>query len=231
MPRFRSSAELERPAMSATEAFRIVRSNLEIGLAEVRQPSVMVTSPNSGEGKTLTAVNLAASLSTSGKRAVLVDLDLRHPDVHNYLGTHNAFGATDVLLGRRPLAECLQFAEAGVHLRRAAKGFYLLTAGPQVDNPAELLSTARTTRLLDTLRREADIVVIDSAPVLPVADALSVGRVAEGVVLVAEASRTSYPEIERCVELLTRNRARLLGVVLNKARDPSRFGYGYEYDY
>lgn len=213
------------------EAFRILRSNLEISIAGLQRPSIMVTSANPGDGKTLTAANLAATISAAGQRVVLVDLDLRHPDVHNYLGAHNEFGVTDVLLGRRPLAECLQFVETSTSLRRAARGFYVLAVGPPVENPAELLSTVRTARLVDALTAEADIVVIDAPPVLPVADTLSLGRVAGGVVVVAAAHQTTYPEIARAVELLTRNQARLLGLVLNKTRVNGRqsFRYGYPY--
>jgi capsular exopolysaccharide synthesis family protein len=209
-----------------TEAFRVLRSNLEVSLSDLERHSIMVTSPSANEGKTLTAVNLAASLAGTGRRVVLVDLDLRHPDVHTHVDAHNETGATDVLLGRRSLAECLQFVpiEPG---NGTARGFYILPVGPEVANPAEMLATSRTARLVEGLGANADIVLIDAPPVLPVADSLSLARLAGGVVVVVEAGRTTYPQMERTVQLLARNQARLLGMVLNRAREGVGYGYGY----
>jgi len=209
-----------------TEAFRVLRSNLEVSLSELERHSIMVTSPSANEGKTLTAVNLAASMASTGRRVVLVDLDLRHPDVHTHVDAHNEAGATDVLLGRRSLSDCLQFVPTG-HGNGTARGFYVLPVGPPVANPAEMLATSRTARLIEGLGANADIVIIDSPPVLPVADALSLARLAGGVIVVVEASRTTYPQMERAVQLLARNQARLLGMVLNRAREDVGYGYGY----
>lgn len=210
-----------------TEAFRVLRSNLEVSLSELERHSIMITSPSANEGKTLTAVNLAASMASTGRRVVLVDLDLRHPDVHTHLDAHNEIGATDVLLGRRPLADCLQFVATEDGDGGTARGFYVLPVGPAVANPSELLATSRTARLVEALGSNADIVLIDAPPVLPVADALSLARLAGGVMMVVEAGRTTYPQIERTIQLLARSQARLLGMVLNRARDDVGHGYGY----
>jgi receptor protein-tyrosine kinase len=220
-----------RPADDAlrSEAFRVLRSNLEVNLDELERHSIMITSPSANEGKTLTAVNLAASMASSGRRVVLVDLDLRHPDVHTRIDGHNETGATDVLLGRLPLSECLQFVATDSGNGTASHGFYALPAGPGVANPAELLSTSRAARLIEALGTNADLVLIDAPPVLPVADSLSLGRLAGGVVVVVEAGRTTYPQIERTVQLLARSQARLLGMVLNRAPDVG-YGYGYSVD-
>jgi capsular exopolysaccharide synthesis family protein len=209
-----------------SEAFRVLRSNLEVSLDELERHSIMITSPSANEGKTLTAVNLAASMASTGRRVVLVDLDLRHPDVHLRVDAHNETGATDVLLGRLPLSDCLQFVstEQG---NGASRGFYVLPVGPAVSNPAELLATSRTARLVEALGANADIVLIDAPPVLPVADSLSLARLAGGVIVVVEAGRTTYPQMERAVQLLARSQARLLGMVLNRARDDVSYGYGY----
>jgi capsular exopolysaccharide synthesis family protein len=208
------------------EAFRVLRSNLEISLAELDRHSIIVTSPSANEGKTITAVNLAASMASTGRRVVLVDLDLRHPDLHLRLDAHNETGATDVLLGRMPLGDCLQYV-ATEEGNGATRGFYFLPVGPSVAHPAELLSTSRTARLVEALGTNADVVLIDAPPVLPVADTLSLARLAGGVVVVVEAGRTTYPQIERCLQLLARSQARLLGLVLNRSREDVGYGYGY----
>jgi len=209
------------------EAFRVLRSNLEVSLDELDRHSIMITSPSANEGKTLTAVNLAASMASTGRRVVLVDLDLRHPDVHVRVDAHNETGATDVLLGRLPLSDCLQFVSTEQESNGASRGFYVLPVGPPVANPAELLATSRTARLVEALGANADIVLIDAPPVLPVADSLSLARLAGGVIVVVEAGRTTYPQVERAIQLLARSQARLLGTVLNRARDDVGYGYGY----
>jgi receptor protein-tyrosine kinase len=214
------------------EAFRVLRSNLVVAIADLPNPVVVVTSANEGEGKTSACVNLAQSLAAAGPRVVLVDLDLRNPQSHRLLGTNNTVGVSDVLLDRRPLDECLRYVQLPVADSSRVAGMYFLSAGPHVGNPTELLSTPRTGRLLEVLSAQADIVLLDAPPVLPVADTLVIGRLATGAVLVVEARHTPAPAVQRAKDALTRNQTRLLGVVLNKFRakyatDAAVEGYGY----
>jgi receptor protein-tyrosine kinase len=213
------------------EAYRVLRSNIEVVSVDLARPSVMVTSPNEGEGKTTTVVNLALAVVNSGRRVVLVDMDLRRPEAHRRLGTHGERGVTDILTEREPIDACLQFVETDSALHRGASGLYFLPAGPPVANPAELLGTNRTARLLDVLCQQADLVLIDGPPVLPVADSLELARHVGGVVIVAEAQRTTFPEVHTTAERLSRNQATLLGVVLNRARDASLEAYGADAPY
>ncbi len=209
----------------------MLRSNLFVSLSDIDQPIVMVTSSHANEGKTVVCAKLALSFAQAGKRVVLVDLDLRHPSANRLLQTHNEFGMSDVLLGQRPLRDCLQRLEF-----RGADGdgsMYFIGTGPQVQNPAELLGSGRTARTLDGLAKQADIVLVDTPPVLPVADALVIGRIASGALLVVEASRTAFQAVEQSKDLLIRNQTRLLGMVMNKF--PARYAeypygyYGYGY--
>jgi non-specific protein-tyrosine kinase len=207
----------------------MLRSNLLIALSDLELPSVVVTSAYPGEGKTSTCVNLARSMALAGRRVVLVDLDLRHPDAHRWIGAHNEFGVADVLLDRRPLDACLQFIEIGSSAR-TSRGLYFLPTGEGVSNPTELLGTARMARLLDSLAQQADVVLLDTPPVLPVADTLVIGRMAAGAVLVVETRRTAITAVEQAKAALIRSQTRLLGVVLNKLQDRDlSYGYGYGY--
>jgi capsular exopolysaccharide synthesis family protein len=225
---------------TATEAFRVLRANLLVAIAELDNPIVVVTSAYAREGKTSTCVNLAQSLAAAGPRVVLVDLDLRHPDSHHLLDAHNEVGVSDVLLDRAKLEDCLQYVELASEESGRTVGLYFLATGPQVANPTELLATPRTGRLLESLAAQADIVLLDTPPVLPVADTLVIGRLAAGAVLVVEARRTPVPSAQRAKDMLTRNQTRLLGVVLNKFQpkfagssygEGETFGYGYGYGY
>ncbi len=212
-----------------------------MSIAELDNPIVIVTSAYAREGKTSTCVNLAESIATAGPRVVLVDMDLRNPDSHRLLGAHNEVGVSDVLLGRRSLEECLQYVELPGSGDTAPSGMYFLSTGPQIANPTEVLATPRSGQLLEWLAQQADIVLLDTPPVLPVADTLVIGRLAAGAVLVVEARRTPAPAAKRAKDALTRNQTRLLGVVLNKFQpkyanfaygsDSFTYGYGYGFGY
>ena len=212
---------------SATdEAFRVLRSNLLVLLADLANPVVMVTSPHEGEGKTWTCAGLAASLAFVGQRIVAVDFDLRNPSLHQRFGAHNEFGVTSFLLDGKPLAECLQYVEIpgpGAD----DQGLYLLATGPDVHNPTELLTADRTKRLLGVLANQADVVLVDTPPVLPVADTLEIGRMTAGALLVVEARRTEVGDAARAKDALIQNQTRILGVIVNKIpRDDISIGYG-----
>lgn len=212
------------PIAVRDESFRILRSNVLVALSELANPIVVVTSTQAGEGKTATCATLARSLAESGKRVVLVDVDLRKPDAHRLVNAHNEVGVVDVLTRRADLADCLQFISVG-----DGRGMYFLAAGSRAENPTELLGTAQTADLLDLLAAQADVVLLDTPPVLPVADTLVIGRLAAGAILVVEAGRTPVPSVLQTKGALTRNQTRLLGVVLNRCetRD-SLVGYGYD---
>ena len=212
------------------EAYRVVRSNLMVSLAGFKQPRVIISSAHPGEGKTITCANLALSFARAGMRVVLLDLDLRHPDAHRLVGAHNRYGVTDLLRGERTLADCLQYLDLPVQDAQTARGMYFIGTGPQVHNPSELLGVPRTADMLDELGRQADLILVDAPPVLPVADMLVIGRIVTGVILVVESRRTTIPDIAKTKDLLTRNQARILGVVVNKQRPrDSGFSEGYGY--
>jgi len=210
------------------ESFRLIRSQLLVMLADLNNPTVVVTSSLADEGKTATCAALAVSLARSGRRVVAVDVDLRHPNLHERFGAHNEFGLSDVLLGRVQLEDALQYIE----LEDDGQGFYFLATGSGTNNPTELLGTARIARMLDVLSGQADVLLLDTPPVLPVADTLVIGRMAAGAILVVESRSTPVPAVMQAKDALTRNQTRLLGVVLNKvqSRDlTTGIGYGYGY--
>jgi capsular exopolysaccharide synthesis family protein len=209
------------------EVFRLLRSNLLVAITDLDKPTVIVTSAVAEEGKTATCANLALSLAKAGMHVVAADVDLRNPNLHTWFGLHNEIGVTDVLLDRVPLDAALQRVDVGPHV------LYALPTGAPVHNPTELLGAARSMRLLASLASEADILLLDTPPVLPVADTLVLGRMAAGAVMVVEARRTPVNAVRQAKDMLIRNQTRLLGLVLNKVqrRDmiSSQYGYGYGY--
>lgn len=217
---------------SFNEAFRILCSNIEAAIDGLDQPTVVVTSSKAEEGKTLTCAKLAASFAARGQRVVLVDLDLRNPGAHLVLGGHNRLGATDVLRGRGKLNDSLQYVALPPREGFGRRGLFFVAAGQPVAEPNELLSLPRTAQMLQTLSTQADVVLIDSPPVLAVADTLTVAQVAGAAVLVVDTRRTDAAALQRTRDLLTRNRTTILGMVLNQVRPmdasvSARNGYGY----
>ena len=226
----RNSGVLAGPNL-IDEAFRVARSNLMVALSDLDSPSVIITSAQPGEGKTITCANLAVSLARAGQRVVLVDLDMRAPALHTAVGGLNEVGLADVLVEREAVEDCIQLIDLGRNARDERIGLYFLAAGHGVASPTELVSSARMPRLLDNLAREADVVLLDCPPVMPIADTLVVGRIVAGAVLVVEARRTPYPLVEQAKNALTRNQTRLLGVILNKMRDGiPEYRYGHSFD-
>lgn len=227
--------------VSHDEAFRTLRSNVLVATSDLPNPSVIVTSAVPGEGKTSTCAALAESIAASGPMVVAVDLDLRRPDLHTRFGVENTRGVSDVLSGRATVADCLVRVGltgdgAAVDATEADRGYpgrgalFVLPAGSPVSHPAELLGGPRTAQVLEALGEHADFVLIDTPPVLPVADALGIGRLVSGALLVVETGRVPLPAVQRAKAELTRNQIRVLGMVLNRFEDQGSLA-PYHYDY
>jgi len=216
-------------SITRSEAFRVLRTNLEVALVDLEPASVIVTSAHPGEGKTATCAQIARSFVDAGRRVVVVDLDLRHPDLHNWFDLDNVRGASDVLSERCRLEEALHHVELPTVNGGPSRALYVLTAVTTVTNATEILGGPRTVRLLEALSAQADILLIDTPPVLPVADTLVVARIAAGALLVVD-DDTSVEAARATKDALVRNHARVLGVVLNRF-SPKVGGYSGVYGY
>jgi capsular exopolysaccharide synthesis family protein len=204
------------------EAFRKLRANLQFAQVDDRPRVIVVTSPVPGEGKTTTSINLALSLADAGMRTCLVDADLRRPSVARTFGLVQDAGLTTVLIGKARVEDVVQ--EAGGRLA-------VLTSGAVPPNPTELLSCGRMGEVLRELAGTYDVVIVDSAPLLPVADTIGLAPLAHGVLLVVRASKTGRDQISGAAESLSRTGARILGTVFSMSSSYKGKGYGYGYGY
>ncbi|MBW3626294.1 MAG: polysaccharide biosynthesis tyrosine autokinase [Actinobacteria bacterium] len=211
------------PTSQVAEAYRSLRTSVQFLSLDDPLRIIQLTSPNASEGKTTTLANLAVALSRAGQRVVVVCCDLRRPRVHEFFGLDNAVGFTSVLLGEVPLSAALQQVQG----ERLA----LLASGPPPPNPSELLASKRTSDLLTALRRECDVVLVDSPPVLPVTDAMVLSRMVDATILVGTAGQTTRREYQRSFEMLQQVDANLVGTVLNGVEQGGGYGYGYGYGY
>jgi capsular exopolysaccharide synthesis family protein len=164
------------------ESYRSLRAALLLSRPDRPPRSIVITSANPGEGKTLTAVNTAIALAHIFSKVLLIDADLRGPKCHKYLSIKNHAGLTELLVG---------IGEANGLMRETrVPGMFLLSAGKVPPNSAELLASRRMKRLLEQLGAQFDCIVIDAPPLLPVSDGLLLGSLTDGVVLVVEAAVT-----------------------------------------
>lgn len=214
---------LTDPTAPECEQYRTLRTQL-FHAAEKRQTQVVViTSALAGEGKTSTTLNLALAIAQSKEsRALVIDGDLRRPNIASYLGIHAKTGLSEVLKGEIDTLEpivCLDEPE-----------LYLLPISRETLNPTELLSSERLAETIRQLRDYFDFILIDSPPVLPFADARLLSNIADAVILVIRAESAPYETVEKAVEALPTGR--ILGVVLNDAervRETDYYDYYYSY--
>jgi capsular exopolysaccharide synthesis family protein len=216
---------LTEPSLAECEQYRTLRTQL-FHTAEKRQTQVVViTSALAGEGKTSTALNLALAIAQSKEHRVLViDGDLRRPNVASYLGlparASDRLGFGEVLAGKADTLDsivCLDELE-----------LYVLPVSPVVANPTELLSSERLAEMIGELREYFDFIIVDSPPVMPFADARLLANHSDAVILVVHAEMAAYETVEKAVEALPAGR--ILGVVLNGAQGVGETDY-YDYYY
>jgi exopolysaccharide/PEP-CTERM locus tyrosine autokinase len=194
-----------------TDAYKMLRTQVLQRLNENNWNVLAVTSPGTGEGKTLTALNLAVSLAMEVKHTVLlVDANLRHPSLHEQLGLPGSPGLSDYLSKDTPLSELFVHPRGIDHLT-------ILPGGHAMLNSAEMLNSPKMSRLVDELktRYASRIVIFDLPPVLNAADAMAFTPYVDATLLVVEEGKTQRKEVEHAVELLSGTN--VLGTVLNKA--------------
>lgn len=211
------------PDSLAADAYRRLRSNVVFRLAQDDAKVVVVSSAFAGDGKTTTAANLALALTHLGKRVLLVSADLRRPSLHRLFGVENVAGLTEVLIGLADVEDVVQRVPG-------VEGLEILTSGGETERPAELLQDEPLRRLLEEQRERVDVVVIDSAPVLAVADTLSLAALADGVVMVVDSTSTTRQTLREAADQLDAVGARIIGVVVNKAQPTKRPRYTKAYD-
>ena len=216
---------LEDTRAPASEAYRTLRTAIEFLALDRPMGVVQVTSPKPGEGKSTTLANLAVTLATAGRQVIVVCCDLRRPRIHEFFGLSNDVGLASVLLGRHPIMDALQPVGGLATLR-------LMASGPLPPYPSELLSSSRMTALFARLRTEADIVLVDSPPILPVSDALVLFRRVDATLMVFSARSTNRKEAMTALAKARQVDVPLVGAVLNgvSGRSGTHYGYGYGYE-
>ena len=217
-------------APAIAEAFRSLRTSILLSASPVPK-LLLITSALPSEGKTTTALNLGATLASLNARVVVVDCDMRRPAVHRVAGVENKPGFVQCLTGHATLRDAVLPVPGVPNLS-------VIPCGPIPPNPAEVLSSHMTGELLRKLREEFEFVLVDSPPILSVADSRILATLTDAAILVTRAHSTPYDVVRRARSLLYGANSRILGVALNDVdlhRDGyygyagGHYGYGYGY--
>lgn len=215
-------ASVLHPHSSVTEAYRTLRANIEFASVDAPVQTLLVTSSVPGEGKTVTAANLAVVFAQAGRRVLLVDADLRKPGVHSVFDVSNTHGLTSLLRTDDMSLGLVTHTTEQANL-------LILTAGPTPPNPAELLGSQRMRTILERLKAASDLIIFDSPPLQAVTDAAILSAFLDGTLFVIDAGRSQKRAVRLGREALDRAGANVLGAVLNRTTSSTHVDYAAYY--
>ncbi len=205
------------PGCRASESYRTVRAEL-IFQTSNRRSVIAVTSPNQGDGKSTTTVNLAVSIARAGKSVLLLEADMRRPSLCTLIEVTAQANLSDYLQGKSDLNSTIT---------KVIDGLDVIAGGNSSDNASELLSSDKFADLLTNLRQQYDFVLVDCPPMLPVSDPAIVAPMVDGVVLVVSSKQNNINELKECRRILDSKNANVFGVVVNRVTASSSSGYYY----
>ncbi|QHT48031.1 CpsD/CapB family tyrosine-protein kinase [Bacillus sp. SB49] len=210
----------DNPKSPIAEQFRTIRTNLQYTSVDQDVSTMVVTSANPSEGKSVTAANVAVVFAQQGKRTLLVDADLRKPTIHYTFRVSNTEGLSNYLIGAQKLGNI-------VHQTDLSK-LDVLTCGPIPPNPSELLGSNKMEAFIEEAKGMYDMIIFDTPPVHAVTDSQVLANFVDGVVLVVRSKQTEKESILKAKDQLVQAQANILGVVLND-QDIKKSNYYYYY--
>jgi capsular exopolysaccharide synthesis family protein len=214
---------VKNPGSTLSESFRSVRTNLKYFVKDARCPVISISSTISTEGKTFISVNLAAILAMSGKKVLLIGLDLRKPRIHRIFNLKNETGLTNFLIGEAKYEDVIAKTEV--------ENLWFAQSGPVPPNPAELIESAEMTVFITRAKKEFDYIVIDTPPVALVTDALLISPLTDFYIFVIRQRYSSKNTLGLVEELHKNDNIKSLGIVVNDISISGYYGYGLRYGY
>lgn len=208
---------LTDPRSPVSEAYRTLRTNLSFYSLDNPISTLVVTSPSPDEGKSTTIANLAVTMAQSGRKTVVVDCDLRRPELHTLFNLNPEPGFVDYILADNMN---IPLQETGV------ENLHFLSSGTKPPNPADMLGAKKVDQLITQLKEEFEIILFDAPPVVAVTDAVVLGAKVDGVLLVIQAGKTKRDHAERAKGTLAKANVRIVGATLTNApKDSAMSGY------
>ena len=214
----------KEPKSVIAEAFRSVRSNLQFISNDENKKIIAITSTISGEGKTFCAINLAGIIALSGKKVVIIDLDMRRPKIHIGFGVKNTCGMSTLLINRNTIEECIHHSEL--------ENLDFITSGPIPPNPAELIISGELEKVIEKLKKSYDYIMIDNPPIGLVSDAMETLKKADYPIYVFKNEYSRKNFINNIDKLILENGIKKLSIILNAVDFKDKYySYGYNYSY
>lgn len=199
------------PRSPVVEAYRVIKNTLKhIGLSKSIK-SLVITSPERGNGRTTTAANLGISVAKEGKRVIIIDLDLRNPGIHERFGLNNVKGFTNYLVEDLPMGEIMR-RDTGVN------NLNIIPCGAIPSDPTVIIESPKIKEVIDELSREYDLILIDTPPLTIVNDALVLGNYTDALIIIVESGKTTLQNLKRSLELLKNADLKFQGIIFNKLK-------------
>lgn len=211
------------PKSPISESFRNLRTNVHYTNIDKEVKIIQITSSLQGEGKSTITANYGVTLAQSGKKVLLMDCDLRRPQIHKMFSLSNTNGLSNILVGDNLMDKNIK--ETKIH------NLFILTSGPIPPNPAEMLDSKRMRDLVDSLKDHFDMILMDSPPVMPVTDGLILSQIVDGTIVVVALGSTEREAYKKSMDALENIGANVLGTVINKASSKAGYYVNYEYEY
>lgn len=213
---------VEQPLSIASEAYRRIKVSLEFANVDKHLQVIQLCSSGQGEGKTITALNLAATYVEDKKKVLIVDLDLRRPKVHRSFRFENKNGLTDYLAGNIKLEDAIKHTDTGMDV---------LNRGTKVPYPTAILGSKAMSDMFEELRKMYDYIIVDAPPMLPVSDALIISKLTDCCLFVVSEVLTEKSAAKEAVRSLKSNGVKVVGCVLVGISKKSNKYYNYKYKY
>jgi capsular exopolysaccharide synthesis family protein len=208
----------EKPRSIEAESYRGLRTNIQYCSIDKEVKSIVVTSANPKEGKSTISGNLALSFAQNAKKVIIIDCDLRQPSIHVKFNISNLCGISEVLIGAETLDTAIQNYNYNLDI---------LTSGKIPPNPSEIINSTAMSNLLEELKKEYDILIIDSPPLEVVTDGQILSTKADGTILVVKAGESKIEAVKEAKNILNKVGANIIGVVINKVKDNKNKYYYY----
>ncbi len=211
------------PKSPISEAYRSLRTSIQYAKADAALQTIIVTSPGPQEGKSTTVANLAITIAQMGTKTLLVDTDLRRPVLHSIFNMSRSKGISNYLVGKIELDEAI--------IKTEIDNLYLIPCGTLPPNPSELLGSKAMKNCIGELKKQFDVILFDSPPIMAVTDAAVLSSEVDGVILVVKAGQTNRNAVLRSFEILKNIPNRILGALLNVVNVEGIYGSYYYYYY
>lgn len=212
----------KEPHSIITEQYRKLRTNIELSNFSKEIKTIALTSTFAMEGKTVTSINLATVYAQSGKKTLLIDMDLRKPKIHRGFRKINQVGLSDMIMQNLKIDEAVQIVDDHLHI---------LTSGTKLPYPAEFLMSDKLKELMNVLKSTYDRIIIDTPPMTAVTDANIIGSLADGVIIVVASRETKIDVASRVIKDLQDNGANIIGSVMTRVKKKEHHYAYYYYAY